>query len=199
MAQTLALQTPTQPTLRAGDTTSLRDRIAPLIVGLDETVPLAGPRDRRLVRAPFTGEVIGAVPICAAEDVELAAKRGTLSPGGLGCDAAGAASRDLSALPRSRPGSPGATARPRADRRGQGATERDRGGLRRRHQRALLRLSRGRLSARSLSPDRVPILDQAWQYRHPVGLWASSRRGTTHSPSPCRTLSLRCLRATLCC
>ena len=38
-------------------------------------MPLAGPRDRRLVRAPFTGEVIGSVPACAAEDVVLAAER----------------------------------------------------------------------------------------------------------------------------
>jgi succinate-semialdehyde dehydrogenase/glutarate-semialdehyde dehydrogenase len=58
-----------------GARANLRARVAPLIAGLDETVPLAGPRDRRLVRAPFTGEVIGSVPVCTAEDVALAAAR----------------------------------------------------------------------------------------------------------------------------
>jgi succinate-semialdehyde dehydrogenase / glutarate-semialdehyde dehydrogenase len=74
-AQTL---TPTLTALaaaRVGDVTGLRARIAPLIAGLDETVPLAGPRDRRLIRAPFTGEAIGSVPVCTAEDVALAAER----------------------------------------------------------------------------------------------------------------------------
>ena len=60
---------------RVGELASLRARIAPLIAGLDETVPLAGPRDRRLIRAPFTGEVIGSVPACTVEDVTLAAER----------------------------------------------------------------------------------------------------------------------------
>ena len=56
-------------------TAGLRARIAPLIAGLAETVPLAGPRDRRLVRTPFTGEAIGSVPACTAEDVALAVER----------------------------------------------------------------------------------------------------------------------------
>ena len=43
-------------------------RIAPLIAGLDETMlPLGGPRSRKLIRAPFTGEAIGSVPACTAE------------------------------------------------------------------------------------------------------------------------------------
>ena len=74
-AQTLTLQMTAPAAARVGDVIGLRARIAPLIAGLDETVPLAGPRDRRLVRAPFTGETIGAVPVCTAEDVALAAER----------------------------------------------------------------------------------------------------------------------------
>ena len=70
--QTLA---PRMAAARIGDGTGLRARIAPLIAGLDETVPLAGPRDRNSIRAPFTGEAIGSVPICTAEDVMLAAER----------------------------------------------------------------------------------------------------------------------------
>ena len=74
-AQTLTLQMTAPAAARVGDVTGLRARIAPLIAGLDETVPLAGPRDRRLIRAPFTGEAIGSVPVCTAEDVALAAER----------------------------------------------------------------------------------------------------------------------------
>ena len=74
-AQTLTPQMAAPAATRVGDVTSLRARIAPLIAGLDETVPLAGPRDRSLVRAPFTGEAIGSVPACTAEDVALAAER----------------------------------------------------------------------------------------------------------------------------
>ena len=37
-------------------------------------MPLAGPRERKLIRAPFTGEAIGSVPACTAEDVALAAE-----------------------------------------------------------------------------------------------------------------------------
>ena len=70
--QTLA---PQMVAARIGDGAGLRARVAPLIAGLDETVPLAGPRDRRLIRAPFTGEAIGSVPVCTAEDVMLAAER----------------------------------------------------------------------------------------------------------------------------
>jgi len=74
-AQTLTLQMTAPAAARVGDVTGLRARIAPLIAGLDETVPLTGPRDRRLIRAPFTGETIGSVPACTAEDVALAAER----------------------------------------------------------------------------------------------------------------------------
>jgi succinate-semialdehyde dehydrogenase/glutarate-semialdehyde dehydrogenase len=70
--QTLA---PQMVAARIGDGTGLRARVAPLIAGLAETVPLAGPRDRRSIRAPFTGEAIGSVPVCTAEDVALAAER----------------------------------------------------------------------------------------------------------------------------
>ena len=73
--QTLDIAHDAPAAARIGDVTGLRARIAPLIAGLDETVPLAGPRDRRLVRAPFTGEAIGSVPVCTAEDVALAAER----------------------------------------------------------------------------------------------------------------------------
>ena len=74
-AQTLTLQMTAPATARVGDVIGLRARVAPLIAGLDETVPLAGPRERRLVRAPFTGEAIGSVPVCTVEDVALAAER----------------------------------------------------------------------------------------------------------------------------
>ena len=42
-AQTLTLQMTAPAAARVGDVTGLRARIAPLIAGLDETVPLAGP------------------------------------------------------------------------------------------------------------------------------------------------------------
>ena len=74
-AQTQTLLGTAQGVSRTGASASLHARIAPLIAGLDETVPLAGPRDRRLIRAPFTGEAIGSVPVCTAEDVMLAAER----------------------------------------------------------------------------------------------------------------------------
>ena len=74
-AQILAPQMTAPAASRVGAVTSLRARVAPLIACLDETVCLAGPRDRRLIRAPFTGEVIGSVPTCSAEDVALAAER----------------------------------------------------------------------------------------------------------------------------
>lgn len=55
---------------------ALRERLAPLIWGLADMVPLAGgPRSRTTVCAPFTGEALGEVPACAAADVELAAAR----------------------------------------------------------------------------------------------------------------------------
>ena len=74
-AQALTVQMTALAAARVGDVTGLRARVAPLIAGLDETVPLAGPRDRRLIRAPFTGEAIGSVPSCTAEDVALAVVR----------------------------------------------------------------------------------------------------------------------------
>ena len=57
---TVQILTPhmTSPAMaRVGNVTGLRARIAPLIAGLDETVPLAGPRDRRLIRAPLFASV----------------------------------------------------------------------------------------------------------------------------------------------
>ena len=54
-AQTQTLLGTAQGVSRTSGVAGLRARIAPLIAGLDETVPLAGPRDRRLIRAPFTG------------------------------------------------------------------------------------------------------------------------------------------------
>jgi len=74
-AQTGAIQTPVREAAPLNAASNLRARIAPLIAGLAETVPLAGPRDRTLVHAPFTGEIIGSIPSCAAEDVALAAER----------------------------------------------------------------------------------------------------------------------------
>ena len=41
-AQTLTLQMTAPAAARVGDVTGLRARVAPLIAGLDETVPLAG-------------------------------------------------------------------------------------------------------------------------------------------------------------
>ena len=55
---------------------ALRACLAPLIWGLSDMVPQAGgPRDVTTVRAPFTGEVLGTVPACNAADVALAAAR----------------------------------------------------------------------------------------------------------------------------
>lgn len=71
--QILRASVPAAP--RTGGVAGLRARIAPLIAGLDELAPLAGPRERKLIRAPFTGEVIGSVPVCTAEDVAFAAER----------------------------------------------------------------------------------------------------------------------------
>lgn len=54
----------------------LPERFAPLIRGLSGMVPLAGePRDLTTVHAPFTGEALGTVPVCTADDVRLAAGR----------------------------------------------------------------------------------------------------------------------------
>ena len=75
--QTLA---PHMAAARIGDVTGLRARIAPLIAGLDELVPQAGgARERSIVRAPFTGEAIGSVQACTAEDVALAVERARAS------------------------------------------------------------------------------------------------------------------------
>ena len=55
---------------------ALRARLAPLLLGLTDMVLLAGgPRPQTTVRAPFTGEALGEVPACAVEDVRLAAAR----------------------------------------------------------------------------------------------------------------------------
>lgn len=62
----------TEPTI-AG---TLRTRLAPLIWGLTDLVADAGgPRGRSAVHAPFTGEALGDVPICTAADVALAVER----------------------------------------------------------------------------------------------------------------------------
>ena len=97
--QTLTLQMTAPAAARVGDVIGLRTRIAPLIAGLDETVPLAGPRDRRLIRAPFTGEVIGSVPACAAEDVALAAERAHARSACVGRDVSSPTPGDLPPLP----------------------------------------------------------------------------------------------------
>lgn len=55
--------------------TALRNRVAPLLRGLADLTPVAGARTPIAVNAPFTGEVIGTVPACTAEDVRLAAER----------------------------------------------------------------------------------------------------------------------------
>jgi succinate-semialdehyde dehydrogenase / glutarate-semialdehyde dehydrogenase len=70
--------TPTRGQAQTGakDAAGLRGRIARLIAGLDGLVPQAGgARERSVIRAPFTGEVIGSVPACTADDVALAAER----------------------------------------------------------------------------------------------------------------------------
>ncbi len=75
-AQTQALRMTGQAAPRAGAVAGLRGRIAPLIAGLAELVPQAGgARERSVVRAPFTGEAIGSAPACTAEDVALAVER----------------------------------------------------------------------------------------------------------------------------
>lgn len=74
--QPQSLQITVQKVQRTDNAAGLRARIAPLIAGLDARVPQAGgARERSIVRAPFTGEAIGSTPACTAADVALAAER----------------------------------------------------------------------------------------------------------------------------
>ena len=157
----------------------MRARIAPLIAGLDGTVTLAGARDRSVVRAPFSGEAIGSVPACTADDVALAAER------------AHVAQRAWAETP---------LARRRTiflryhdlllDRQEEWLDlVQIEGGKARRHaveelfDVAILARYYAHHAAEYLRPRRrpvpLPILMQAWEYRHPVGVVGIIAPGTT--------------------
>ncbi len=150
---------------------ALRACLAPLIWGLTDMVAQAGgPRDVTTVCAPFTGEALGTVPACTAEDVQLAAAR-------------------------AREAQKRWAARPLAERKRVLLRYHDlvlerqeflldllqiEGGKARRH--ALEEVYDVAINARYyaqhgdayLRPRRrqafMPVLVQAWEYRHPVGL-----------------------------
>ncbi len=150
---------------------ALRARLAPLIWGLADMVPQAGgPRGQSTVCAPFTGEALGEAPACTAADVELA-------------------------VARARQAQPAWAARPLAERQQILMRYHDlvldrqeflldllqiEGGKARRH--ALEEVYDVAINARYyashardyLQPRRrqgfMPILVQAWEHRHPVGV-----------------------------